>query len=177
MLRFLLFNKEVTLLFTENPGDINLKIGGYMNKLLITALIVCCMTVGCGSKQSDEHEIIGGANEPTVIDLDSDKSQDEDSTNAEITDDDALKAIKNYCYEAYPEAKEFENSEEEIVYWNIESSDDNQIVVAFRSYTGAIVRFYIEKATGETYITEYVDGITPEEEKTGETFNVKDYIK
>ena len=40
-----------------------------------------------------------------------------------------------------------------------------------------IVRFYIDSATGETYITEYVSGITDEEEPTGETFNVKDYFK
>ncbi|SFI30635.1 hypothetical protein SAMN04487830_1404 [Pseudobutyrivibrio sp. OR37] len=87
-------------------------------------------------------------------------------------DDTALAAVKSYCYENYPDIKEAES----MVYWNIESSDDKQIVVLFRSYTGALVRFYIDSASGDTYITEYVDGITPEEEETGETFNIKEYM-
>ncbi len=54
---------------------------------------------------------------------------------------------------------------------------NDQIVVLFRSYTGALVRYYIDPASGETYVTEFVSGITPEEERTEETLNVKDYIK
>ncbi len=145
-----------------------------MKKTLVT-LLLACMLVGCGNKQSDE--IIGGADEPTSIILESDSTKDDESSADSITDDEALNAIKNYCYENYPDVKELEESGEYEVYWNVESSDDKQIVVAFRSYTAAIVRFYIDTATGETYITEYVSGITDEEEPTGETFNVKDYFE
>lgn len=145
-----------------------------MKKTLVT-LLLACMLVGCGNKQNDE--IIGGADEPTSINIESDSTKDDESSADSITDDEALNAIKNYCYENYPDVKELEESGEYEVYWNVESSDDKQIVVAFRSYTAAIVRFYIDSATGETYITEYVSGITDEEKPTGETFNVKDYFE
>ncbi len=38
-------------------------------------------------------------------------------------------------------------------------------------------RFYIARSTGDTYSTEYVPGITDEEEQTDEHFNAKDYMK
>lgn len=44
-----------------------------MKKTLVTLLLVC-MLVGCGNKQSDE--IIGGADEPTSIILESDSTKD-----------------------------------------------------------------------------------------------------
>ncbi len=148
-----------------------------MKKFLVTLLLVSCMIVGCKNNQADNEEIIGGANEPATIELESNHAKESESNSELITDEEALNSIKNYCYENYPDVKEYEESGECEVGWNIESSDEKQIVVAFRSYTAAIVRFYIDSATGETYITEYVDGITPEEEPTGETFNIQDYSK
>ncbi len=46
----------------------------------------------------------------------------------------------------------------------------------FRSYTGAEVRYHIDRAAGETYVTEFVSGITEKEERTDETFNIRDYL-
>ena len=41
----------------------------------------------------------------------------------------------------------------------------------------AQIRYYINPTTGETYVTEYVEGITPEEERTEESLNVRDYLQ
>ena len=46
-----------------------------MKKTLVT-LLLACMLVGCGNKQSDE--IIGGADEPTSIILESDSTKDDE---------------------------------------------------------------------------------------------------
>ncbi len=89
-----------------------------------------------------------------------------------ITDEQALSAIKEYCYINNPDLESIENNGEYPVYWEIESGDDSGIVVLFRSYTGAEIRYYIDPVTGETYVTEFVPGITSEEERTDETFNV-----
>ena len=70
-----------------------------------------------------------------------------------------------------------EDSDNFTINWEVVSSDDKQIVVMFRSYTGAQVRYYIDKGTGETYVTEFMPGITENEEKTGEVFNINDWIK
>ena len=93
-----------------------------------------------------------------------------------ITKGEAINAIRNYNYENIQGLEEMVESNEYSIYWDIESEDDNQIVVVFRSYTGAINRYYIDKNTGETYVTEFVPGIILDEQKTDEKFNVKDYM-
>ena len=44
----------------------------------------------------------------------------------------------------------------------------------FMSYA-AQIRYYVDPTSGDTYVTEFVPGITDEEQKTGETFNIRDY--
>ena len=46
----------------------------------------------------------------------------------------------------------------------------------FRSYTGALIRYYIDPVSGETYVTEFVPGITSEEQRTEESFNARDFL-
>ena len=62
------------------------------------------------------------------------------------------------------------------VSWKVSSSDGEEIVVLFRSYTGAEMRYHIDRAYGDTYVTEFVSGITAEEERTDEAFNIRDYL-
>ncbi|WP_026653263.1 hypothetical protein [Butyrivibrio proteoclasticus] len=170
---------------------------------LIMALALSA--VACGKKE-DNADIIGGADEPTSIYLpatgsedgedasESAESYDENSASEEantsastdtsentaedklITDDEALLAIQKYCYENNSELENIVNSGEYTVYWEIESSDASQIVVMYRSYTAAIIRYYIDPVSGETYVTEFVPGITEEEERTDESLNVRDYM-
>ena len=164
-------------------------------KLLVVmmSLGLILSMVACGA--SKEEDIIGGADEPTSIKLEStafdkeDKEEEKETSETEakeaevetesdvITEDQALSAIRNYCLEAIPDLKDMEGSEDFTTYWQVESSSEDEIVVLFRSYTGAQVRYYINPTSGETYVTEFVQGITEEEEETGETFNVKDYLQ
>lgn len=93
-----------------------------------------------------------------------------------LSDEQVLLAVKNYCYTINPDLEDIVNAGEYPVYWEISSGDEQEIVVLFRSYTGAQIRYYVNRTTGDTYITEYVPGITTEEERTDENFNVKDYL-
>lgn len=93
-----------------------------------------------------------------------------------LSDEVAISAIKNYCCMANPDLEEILNDEEYPVYWEIFSSDENEIVVLFRSYTGAQNKFYIDRATGDTYVTEFVPGITTEEQKTDISFDINELI-
>ncbi|MBR4733216.1 MAG: hypothetical protein IK081_10655 [Lachnospiraceae bacterium] len=95
---------------------------------------------------------------------------------AKLSDDQALQAIKNYCYAGNPSLKEIESAGEYPVNWEITSSSAQEIVVLYAAYTGAQIRYYIDPVTGETYVTEFVSGITAEEERTSESFNVRDYL-
>lgn len=94
----------------------------------------------------------------------------------ELTDDQALSAIKNYCFTSNPDLEGIVNAGTYPVYWCVASSDEHEVVILFRSYTGAQVRYYIDRATGDTYVTESVPEISPEETKTEESFNVWEYL-
>lgn len=93
-----------------------------------------------------------------------------------LTDEQAVSAIKNYCLLNNPNLAEIVNAGEYPVYWEVLSSDEQTIVVLFRSYTGSETRYYIDPVSGDAYVTEYVPGITPEEERTDESLNVWDYL-
>ena len=93
-----------------------------------------------------------------------------------ISDEQALSAIRKYCFIQNPELEDMVDAGEYPVYWDVSSSTDSEIVVLFRSYTGALLRYYIDPVSGDTYVTEFVPGITPAEERTEESINVWDYL-
>ena len=93
-----------------------------------------------------------------------------------LTDAQALSAVQNYCCTLNPSLRDSLGTGDAPVYWEISSSGPDEIVVVFRSYTGALNYFYIEAKTGETYVTEFVPGIMAEQQPTGETLNVRDYL-
>lgn len=93
-----------------------------------------------------------------------------------LSDEQMLSGIMNYCYTQNPDLKSIVEAKEYPVYWEISSSDEHETVVLFRSYTGAQNRYYIDQTTGDTYVTEFVPGITAEEQQTDESFNIRDYL-
>ena len=92
-----------------------------------------------------------------------------------LTDEQAVSAIRHYCYISNPDLESVVNTGEYPVYWEVSSSGENEIVVVFRSYTGALNRYYIDPVSGDTYVTELVPGIIDEEQRTDEHLNVWDY--
>ena len=93
-----------------------------------------------------------------------------------VEDELALSIIRNHCLSENPDLQQIVDAGEYPVSWEIESSDGQQVVILFRSYTGALVRYYIDRATGDTYVTEFVPGITAEEQRTGESFKLWDQV-
>ncbi len=140
-----------------------------MKRAVIVAMSLLFVFAGtaCGNKKTDKIH----------LKADSQESREDSENREKITDEQALAAIRNYCFLANPELEKMVNSEDYTVYWNIESSDENQIVVLYRSYTAAFVRYYIDPVSGETYVTESAPGKTEEEERTDENFNLRDYLE
>ena len=93
-----------------------------------------------------------------------------------LSDEQALSAVKAYCYAQNADLEDIEKEGKYPVYWEVSSSEENEIVILFRSYTGAQIRFYIDRVTGDTYSTEFAPGISFEEERTDESFDVRDYL-
>lgn len=99
----------------------------------------------------------------------------EGSESDALTDEQALEAVKNYCFSKNPDLKNKVDSGEYNIYWDVAASNADKIVVLFRSYTSAQIRYYIDPISGETYVTELVPGIIDEEQRTEESFNIRDY--
>ena len=143
-----------------------------MRKIMML-LALCSMSialVSCGAKK----ENVGGE---TAAAVESKVEAVEAKPESTLSDEQALAAVKEYCIESNPDLKDMLDSEDYTIYWEVESSEADEIVVLYRSYTGAEVRYYIDPVTGEAYVTEFVPGITEEEQRTDETVNVREYIK
>ena len=93
-----------------------------------------------------------------------------------LSDEDALAAVYQYTTEMIPGLADMANSGESAVCWDIADSDESRVTVEFRSYTGALNRFTIDRVTGEAAVTEFVPGIMTEEQPTGETLNAWDFL-
>ncbi|SEQ35557.1 hypothetical protein SAMN02910369_01638 [Lachnospiraceae bacterium NE2001] len=174
-----------------------------MKKILITILLItiALSLVGCGKEKivcnetSDNEATTETTTTEENIEADSITEENteadpiteenteadiitEENTEADIiTEEEALTGIKNYCYSQNAELKDMESSDEYTIYWEITTNENSEIVVLYRSYTGAQIRYYIDPSSGKTYSTEFVPGITDEEEKTDETLNVRDYLE
>lgn len=148
--------------------------------VLISALVISAFA-GCGSDAGNGES--AAVLEAVKVDVAESRTQEADSAEESqagvetITEDQAVNAIRKYCYAVNPQLEGIVEDEQYTVYWDVIVSSKDEIVVLYRSYTGAQVRYYIDRATGDTYVTEFVPGITDEEERTEETLNVKDYIE
>lgn len=93
-----------------------------------------------------------------------------------FSDEQALAAVRTYCLSNNPDLESIINAGEYPVSWEISVSGDQQVVILYRSYTGAEVRYYIDRNSGAVYETEYMPGLSPEEESTGVSFNIRNWI-
>lgn len=89
-----------------------------------------------------------------------------------ITEEMAYEGVSNYCHSAYDWTVAEDNPD--IMTLEMGEETDSVYQVVFRSYTGALVYFYVDKASGSTRMEEYVPAL---DIKNGAgTINLFDYI-
>ena len=164
--------------------------------ILITMCLLSIGLVACGTKDEKEStnksEVTFEAEKESTnkseVTSEAEKestSENEDTSETEqikettevVQQDQALEAIKNYCFIQNPDLESKVDSEEYSISWSVSTNEAGEIVVLYRSYTAAQIRYYIDPFSGETYVTEQVPGIIDEEQRTDENFNIRDYIK
>ena len=147
---------------------------------IMIAYVMAFGLVACGSKTEEtsglQVEEIPAAQE-TVQTSETTETAEVAETSGKITEEQATQAIHDYCIESFPDLADMEGSDDYTLYWEGSTNENGEIVVLYRAYTGALIRYYVNPETGETYVTEQVPGIIDEEQRTEETLNVKDYIK
>ena len=95
------------------------------------------------------------------------------STKSEITAEMAYEGVSNYCHSAYDWSVAKDNPD--IMYVQMGEETDSAYQVVFRSYTGAFVNFYVNKASGTTRMEEYVPTLDVRNEAG--TIELFDYLE
>lgn len=92
---------------------------------------------------------------------------------SKITAEMAYEGVSNYCHSEYDWSIAKENPS--IMYVTMGEETESEYKVVFRSYTGAFVYFYVDKASGKTRMVEYVP--TLDVESDAGTIDLSDYLK
>ena len=90
----------------------------------------------------------------------------------EITEEMAFEGVNNYCHSAYDWSIAEDNPS--IMYVEMGEETESEYQVIFRSYTGAFVHFYVDKANGTTRMVEVVPSLGVEDEIG--TIDLFDYL-
>ena len=84
----------------------------------------------------------------------------------------ALEGVSNYCHSAYDWSIAKDNPD--IMGVEMGEETDSSYQVIFRSYTGAFVNFYVNKASGSARMEEYVPSLNIKEDAG--TIDIFDYL-
>ena len=94
------------------------------------------------------------------------------TTKSEITAEMAYEGVSNYCHSTYDWSVADNHSS--IMCVEMGDEMDSAYQVVFRSYTGAFVYFYVDKASGTTRMEEFVPTLDVRNEAG--TLNLFDYL-
>ena len=100
-------------------------------------------------------------------------SKDTNGSQSKITAEMAFEGVCNYCDSVYDWSIAKDNPD--IMYVQMGEETDSAYQVDFRSYTGAIVNFYVDKTSGIAKIVESVPALNVEDEAG--TINLFDYLE
>ena len=100
-------------------------------------------------------------------------SKDTGESQRQITAEMALEGVSNYCHSEYDWSMAKDNPD--IMGVEMGEETDSTYQVVFRSYTGALVNFYVNKESGTTRMEEYVPSLNVREEAG--TLDLFQYLK
>ena len=126
--------------------------------VMLTAAVVGAMLLGCNAGQEPTSQ---PTETPEVI-----------GTESGLTRDMAFEGVNNYCHETYDWSAAEGNPD--IMYVEPGEETETEYQVVFRSYTGALVYFYVDKTDGTTRMTEYEP--TLDVESDAGTISLYDYL-
>lgn len=167
-----------------------------MKKRTIRLAAILCSAVilsACGEEKTNDGSALFESTETETTTVQEDtnlptENKEENTTTTEVkediteksdklTEDQAYTAVINYNKAIGSGYDDELNTEGYTEYWDVSTNENGEIVVLYRSYTAAQIRYYVDPTSGETHVTELVPGIIDEEQKNGETFNARDYLK
>jgi len=118
-----------------------------LNNITFSIVLVTLLLCSCGSKGTNDSQ-------------------------GKITAEMAFEGVNNYCHQEYDWSVAKDNPD--IMYVQMGEETDSTYQVVFRSYTGALVHFYVNKTSGTTRMVEEVPNLNVEEDAG--TINLFDYL-
>ena len=95
-----------------------------------------------------------------------------DASKDSVTAEMAYEGVNNYCHSQYDWSVAEENPS--IMSVTMGEETETEYKVVFRSYTGALVNFYVNKASGETRLVETVPALGVD--SVAGTINLMDFL-
>ena len=107
------------------------------------------------------------------------KADTSETPETKITAEMAFEGVNNYCHEEFDWTITEENPD--IMYVTMGEETDSAYQVVFRSYTGSLIHFYVNKLTGKTRMVTKVPNLGVEEDdgeyqSSNGTINLHDYL-
>lgn len=144
----------------------------------IGMMLSACETAGVASPKSTIAQNENETTKSEIIEVETKTATESvvEAQNVELNSDIILEAVKAHSVDSNPGL--LDNLANNVGWW-IKDESDTECHVIVRSYTGAYINYYVDKNTGMTRITEYMPMIMEEgqEEDTGITFNIRDWIR
>ena len=100
------------------------------------------------------------------------KPKDEPVKDTHLTQEKVLAGVNKYCHEKYDWSIAEENPE--IMYVTMGEETEDEYLVIFRSYTGALINFHVNKKDGVTKIVEVAPNVDQENDLG--TIDIDDYL-
>ena len=94
------------------------------------------------------------------------------NNNANISKENAFKGVYNYCHSNFDWSIADKNPD--IMYVKMNDETESEYQIMFRSYTGTIIYFNVDKSTGITKMIEYVPSLDIKNEVG--TININNYL-
>ena len=175
----------ITFALSKYRRSINYKIY-YMKYIVISfsfAVLCLCSCNGSGAQSSDSQTegedttaVECDASSPAANNADtlctSDAGETAGDNHGVITEEQAYEGVNNYCHKEYDWSVAEDNPS--IMYVEKGEETESEYQVIFRSYTGAFVYFYVNKADGKTRMVEHVPSLNVTSEAG--TINLFDYL-
>lgn len=101
------------------------------------------------------------------------RSKTEEKQALDITAEMAYEGVNNYCHSEYDWSIAEDNPS--IMSVTMGEETESEYKVVFRSYTGALVYFYVDKASGKTRLVEHVPAL--DADSAAGTIDLFDYLE
>ena len=166
----------------------------YMKHFRLTLLAVLCAFIVCacsatpagkdpktseGSAETSAETTVSSLKEspdtPEYSEMMPETTPSETEPPKPLTDEEAMTGFTNYLYFKIKNLQKILDEDKVPCTWGIASSSKNEIMIMFKSNTGALLRYHINRNSGKAYVTQY-SVISNSFFRTKETVNVRSYI-